>query len=857
MALTNETNYPFDTKISLASQLSPIYYDTMQYETKSACHDYSNLVQMSNNWNLLGNSVTLTPNSSQGNMHIPTNLHNIPQTLPNDLNSITWRNIMEQAHNLTEGNNLKRRHYSSDEDNQNTHHQHLNKRCQLNDQVTTDYNEKQQPQDSFDSDSAINMNASFIKSECCSSSSDISNSMISQQIINNQYQISRGDSNSNNNNNILISNCNNLQSPNILNTSNIIMNKNHIQNNEIFLNNNNNNNYNNNSEIKNNKLSQQLTQDMGEYLNSLLENSTKQLQSNLLHENPIFNQTINSSTGMNGQEQNSTNDNKVHESSNISFAENEIIKIASEELPITKKKVIKQRKKSSKKPKTKIDGEPLDDDYFGDNESGMRLETMMECIDDMETNEQQQKLNKIGRVQSLGTLSAVAISELVSRKNPKPIKCHESNSYYFYTPFLNISQIEYISEMLIQGERYCAITEFLSYFSSSASQISANTLSALPIKLPPSRYSKAMKITINKNDSVRKARAHVAYFNGRYKDLYEILKLKDFNILHHNELQQLWYKGHYSEAEAIRGRPLGAVDKYRIRRKFPLPRTIWDGEETVYCFKERSRQALKDSYARNRYPTPEEKRELAKRTGLTLTQVSNWFKNRRQRDRAPVCLMPDINRHNFVNIYDPFYQQQLANATFNSALLELNNANILGIPTTDNSDISNMFFSKGDNENFSLKNNENTKQDDLHYQLLNTNHINSTLLNSVINPKLLQYYQQINEAACFNHHNNDSPQQHIQQQQQQQHAQQQQLLIQNVPLTTNIEERQQNNSISTTSAQFQPMLYNQKNDQDINRILNVPPTWNMYDASFISNNVSGQINPNNNNNNNNNNHNVK
>ena len=29
----------------------------------------------------------------------------------------------------------------------------------------------------------------------------------------------------------------------------------------------------------------------------------------------------------------------------------------------------------------------------------------------------------------------------------------------------------------------------------------------------------------------------------------------------------------------------GAVDKYRLRRKFPLPATIWDGEETVYCFK--------------------------------------------------------------------------------------------------------------------------------------------------------------------------------------------------------------------------------------------------------------------------------
>ena len=45
-----------------------------------------------------------------------------------------------------------------------------------------------------------------------------------------------------------------------------------------------------------------------------------------------------------------------------------------------------------------------------------------------------------------------------------------------------------------------------------------------------------------------------------------------------------------TEAEKLRGRPLGAVGKYRIRRKFPLPRTIWDGEETSYCFKEKSRQ---------------------------------------------------------------------------------------------------------------------------------------------------------------------------------------------------------------------------------------------------------------------------
>ncbi|XP_013199197.2 homeobox protein SIX1 [Amyelois transitella] len=137
------------------------------------------------------------------------------------------------------------------------------------------------------------------------------------------------------------------------------------------------------------------------------------------------------------------------------------------------------------------------------------------------------------------------------------------------------------------------------------------------------------------NETVLRARALVAYHRGVFQELYAILEAHTFPPRHHNALQDLWFKAHYDEAEKVRGRPLGAVDKYRLRKKYPLPKTIWDGEETVYCFKEKSRNALKDCYYRNRYPTPDEKRALAKKTGLTLTQVSNWFKNRRQRDRTP------------------------------------------------------------------------------------------------------------------------------------------------------------------------------------------------------------------------------
>ena len=146
--------------------------------------------------------------------------------------------------------------------------------------------------------------------------------------------------------------------------------------------------------------------------------------------------------------------------------------------------------------------------------------------------------------------------------------------------------------------------------------------------LPPSELLRG-------SEAVLKARATVAFHRGSFRELYAILESHTFDSSNHPMLQQMWYKAHYMEAQKIRGRPLGAVDKYRLRRKYPLPKTIWDGEETVYCFKEKSRQVLKEAYKTNRYPTPDEKRSLAKKTALTLTQVSNWFKNRRQRDRTP------------------------------------------------------------------------------------------------------------------------------------------------------------------------------------------------------------------------------
>ncbi len=76
---------------------------------------------------------------------------------------------------------------------------------------------------------------------------------------------------------------------------------------------------------------------------------------------------------------------------------------------------------------------------------------------------------------------------------------------------------------------------------------------------------------------------------------------------------------------------LDAVSRYRVRKKNPFPSTIWDGEGTSYCFKKSTIAALRAAYKKTRIPTQEHKAELAALTELSVEQVTNWFKNQRQR----------------------------------------------------------------------------------------------------------------------------------------------------------------------------------------------------------------------------------
>lgn len=199
---------------------------------------------------------------------------------------------------------------------------------------------------------------------------------------------------------------------------------------------------------------------------------------------------------------------------------------------------------------------------------------------------------------------------------------------------LNVEQISCVCESLFQTNNIKKLAQFINFLNIDSINQPENC-NDTNNNTTLNKDDVMIRKYLSKHDSILKAKAALALDAQKFRELYNLLESHQFDYRHHNDLQSLWYKGHYLEAQKIRGRPLGAVDKYRIRRKFPLPKTIWDGEETIYCFKEKSRQALKDCYKHNRYPTPEEKKILAKKTSLTLTQVSNWFKNRRQRDRTP------------------------------------------------------------------------------------------------------------------------------------------------------------------------------------------------------------------------------
>ncbi|GIY63593.1 homeobox protein SIX6 [Caerostris extrusa] len=57
---------------------------------------------------------------------------------------------------------------------------------------------------------------------------------------------------------------------------------------------------------------------------------------------------------------------------------------------------------------------------------------------------------------------------------------------------------------------------------------------------------------LNKNESVLRARALVAFQSGNFRELYGILESHRFTKVSHSKLQAMWLEAHYQEAEKLR-----------------------------------------------------------------------------------------------------------------------------------------------------------------------------------------------------------------------------------------------------------------------------------------------------------------
>ncbi|CAB04483.2 Homeobox protein unc-39 [Caenorhabditis elegans] len=138
-----------------------------------------------------------------------------------------------------------------------------------------------------------------------------------------------------------------------------------------------------------------------------------------------------------------------------------------------------------------------------------------------------------------------------------------------------------------------------------------------------------------RSEAIIVAYTYALYHSNEFETLFHLLSNRHFQQRHYNDLQDIWHHARYKESQLKRGKELNPVEKYRLRRKFPAPKTIWDGEEIVYSFKDSSRKFLKQFFRNvSEYPTQEQKREISRATGLKIVQISNWFKNRRQRDKS-------------------------------------------------------------------------------------------------------------------------------------------------------------------------------------------------------------------------------
>ena len=133
------------------------------------------------------------------------------------------------------------------------------------------------------------------------------------------------------------------------------------------------------------------------------------------------------------------------------------------------------------------------------------------------------------------------------------------------------------------------------------------------------------------------AKAYVAFKTLQFQKLYEILSLNTFCPKYHPQLLRLWMAASSIVVATIYRKQTPVAQKHPELHnsvKKPFNHFAKIAKEGSYYFSSDIRVKLNKAYEKTMYPTSKEKTDLAKQTQLTVTQVSNWFKNKRQRARV-------------------------------------------------------------------------------------------------------------------------------------------------------------------------------------------------------------------------------
>ena len=122
------------------------------------------------------------------------------------------------------------------------------------------------------------------------------------------------------------------------------------------------------------------------------------------------------------------------------------------------------------------------------------------------------------------------------------------------------------------------------------------------------------------------------YQRKLWKEFQAFVREHTFNLQDHCQLQDLWKNSLYELHLVNKGREVNSLSRFRMRKKYPEPSTIFNGE-TSYNLKKSSRNYLIAYFNNKKYPSKEEKLSLAAQLGVGYKTICSFFRNRRARLR--------------------------------------------------------------------------------------------------------------------------------------------------------------------------------------------------------------------------------